>query len=149
MLLADGPSDERPVIGVMALESGFPKPAGHIRNPDSFDFPILYNLVRGATIQRLIAERDPALLQPFIEAARQLEGEGVKAITRQLWLPRLASAGACRGGRRAGIHVQPVADPPGVPHAAPRSEGGGGGGQQRGPDRRSSDGGRHRPRSLW
>jgi len=68
-------------IGVISLESYFPKPAGHIKYPASFDFPVLYNTVKGATIDRLIRERDPELLKPFIEAAQQLEREGVKAIT--------------------------------------------------------------------
>ena len=68
-------------LGVISLESYFPKPAGHIKHPASFDFPILYKTVKGATIDRLIRERDPELLKPFIEAAQELEREGVKAIT--------------------------------------------------------------------
>ncbi|MFT5721663.1 MAG: Asp/Glu/hydantoin racemase [Motiliproteus sp.] len=68
-------------MGVISLESYFPKPAGHIKHPASFDFPVLYKTVKGATIDRLIGERDPELLTPFIEAARALEAEGVKAIT--------------------------------------------------------------------
>ncbi|MCW8884466.1 MAG: aspartate/glutamate racemase family protein [Motiliproteus sp.] len=68
-------------MGVISLESYFPKPAGHIKNPGSFDFPIFYKTVQGATIDRLIHERDPELLKPFIEAAQELEREGVKAIT--------------------------------------------------------------------
>jgi Asp/Glu/hydantoin racemase len=68
-------------MGVISLESYFPKPAGHIKHPASFDFPIIYNTVKGATIDRLIRERDPELLKPFIEAAKELEREGVKAIT--------------------------------------------------------------------
>ncbi len=68
-------------LGVISLESYFPKPAGHIKHPASFDFPILYKTVQGATIDRLIRERDPELLKPFIEAAQELEREGVKAIT--------------------------------------------------------------------
>ncbi|WP_136679861.1 aspartate/glutamate racemase family protein [Neptunomonas sp. XY-337] len=68
-------------MGVISLESYFPKPDGHIKHPASFDFPMLYKTVQGATIDRLIRERDPALLQPFIEAAQELEREGVKAIT--------------------------------------------------------------------
>ena len=68
-------------VGVISLESYFPKPAGHIKHPASFDFPILYKTVKGATIDRLIRERDPELLKPFIEAAQELEREGVKAIT--------------------------------------------------------------------
>ncbi|MDO6564340.1 aspartate/glutamate racemase family protein [Amphritea sp. 1_MG-2023] len=69
------------VMGVISLESYFPKPEGHIKNPASFDFPVLYHTVKGATIERLISERDPELLQPFIDAAQALEREGVKAIT--------------------------------------------------------------------
>ncbi len=68
-------------IGVISLESYFPKPVGHIKNPASFDFPILYKTVKGATIDRLIRGRDPELLKPFIEAAQELEREGVRAIT--------------------------------------------------------------------
>ncbi|MEH6446222.1 MAG: aspartate/glutamate racemase family protein [Oceanospirillaceae bacterium] len=68
-------------IGVLCLESYFPKPLGHIKHPAGFDFPVLYKTVQGATIARLINQRDPALLQPFIEAAQELEREGVKAIT--------------------------------------------------------------------
>lgn len=68
-------------VGVICLESYFPKPIGHIKHPAGFDFPVLYKTVKGATIDRLIGQRDPALLQPFIEAAQELEREGVKAIT--------------------------------------------------------------------
>jgi aspartate/glutamate racemase len=68
-------------VGVICLESYFPKPVGHIKYPASFDFPVLYKTVKGATIDRLIGKRDPELLQPFIEAAQELEREGVKAIT--------------------------------------------------------------------
>ncbi len=68
-------------LGVISLESYFPKPDGHIKHPASFDFPILYKTVQGATIDRLIRERDPELLKPFIDAAQALEKEGVKAIT--------------------------------------------------------------------
>ncbi|MEH6472642.1 MAG: aspartate/glutamate racemase family protein [Halopseudomonas sp.] len=68
-------------MGVISLESYFPKPDGHIKHPACFDFPVLYKTVKGATIDRLIRERDPELLKPFIEAAQELEREGVKAIT--------------------------------------------------------------------
>lgn len=68
-------------MGVISLESYFPKPDGHIKHPASFDFPVFYKTVKGATIDRLIGERDPELLKPFIAAAQELEREGVKAIT--------------------------------------------------------------------
>src|SRR5690606_23064486 len=68
-------------LGVISLDSRFPKPSHHIKHAASFDFPILYKTVKGATVARLIKERDPALLVPFLDAARELEQEGVKAIT--------------------------------------------------------------------
>lgn len=68
-------------LGVISLDSRFPKPSNHIKHPASFNFPILYKTVKGATVARLIADRDPALLEPFLDAARELEQEGVKAIT--------------------------------------------------------------------
>ncbi|WP_341667007.1 aspartate/glutamate racemase family protein [Alcaligenes sp. SDU_A2] len=68
-------------LGVISLDSRFPKPPNHIKHAASFDFPILYKTVKGATVARLIKERDPALLAPFLDAARELEQEGVKAIT--------------------------------------------------------------------
>ena len=88
-------------MGVISLESYFPKPDGHTKHPASFDFPILYKTVKGATIDRLIRERDPELLAPFIEAAQELEREGVKAIT-----------GSC--GFLA-LHQQAIADAVNVP----------------------------------
>ncbi|WP_261844386.1 aspartate/glutamate racemase family protein [Aliamphritea ceti] len=88
-------------VGVISLESFFPKPEGHIKNAPSFDFPVLYHTVKGATIDRLIGERDPELLAPFIEAAQALEKEGVKAIT-----------GSC--GFLA-LHQQAIADAVKVP----------------------------------
>jgi len=68
-------------IGILMLESTFPRIPGDTGNASSFDYPVRLRPVEGADHHRLIFERDPALLQPFIEAARELEAEGVKAIT--------------------------------------------------------------------
>jgi len=71
----------QPTIGVICLETAFTKIPGHIRNPATFDFPVRYRPVAGATPQRVVNERDPALLEPFCQAARDLEADGVAAIT--------------------------------------------------------------------
>ncbi|GAB2539670.1 aspartate/glutamate racemase family protein [Nocardia heshunensis] len=68
-------------IGVLCLDTAFTKFPGHIRNPATFDFPITYQIVHGATPRRVVTEADPTLLEPFIDAARKLESEGVAAIT--------------------------------------------------------------------
>lgn len=71
----------RAAIGVLCLETAFEKVPGHIRNPATFDFPVVYEVVTGATPQRLVARADPTLLRPFIDSARKLEAAGVAAIT--------------------------------------------------------------------
>jgi len=80
MILHGGPNIYGVVIGVLSLETNFPKPPGHIKNPSSFNFPLVYKIVKGATVKRVL-EPDEALLQQFIQAAQELEAEGVKAIT--------------------------------------------------------------------
>ncbi len=67
-------------VGVLCLESYFPKPPGHVRNPLSFYFPTICHVVRGIDVPRLLFSPSPDLLDPFLEGARQLEKDGVKAI---------------------------------------------------------------------
>lgn len=68
-------------VGILCLESLFPKPRGHLRNPLTFDFPTVTRLIRGVDIPRLLFNPSPDLIEPFIEGARELERDGVKAIT--------------------------------------------------------------------
>ena len=68
-------------IGILCLDTKTERPIGHIKNAMTFNFPVRYKLVRGATIRRVVQEQDPSLLDPFIEAGRELESEGVEAIT--------------------------------------------------------------------
>lgn len=69
------------VIGVLCLETAFTKIPGHIRNPATFAFGVRYQVVTGATPARVVSQGDPALLEPFIAAARELQAAGVAAIT--------------------------------------------------------------------
>jgi aspartate/glutamate racemase len=68
-------------IGVIGLDTAFTKIPGHIRNRATFGFPVLYEVVSGATPQRAVIEADPTLLMPFIQAAQNLEARGARAIT--------------------------------------------------------------------
>ncbi|SBT44265.1 aspartate/glutamate racemase family protein [Micromonospora narathiwatensis] len=68
-------------IGVLCLQTSFDKIPGHIRNPATFDFPVVYRVVEGATPRRLVREADPTLLEPFVTAARDLQAAGVAGIT--------------------------------------------------------------------
>lgn len=68
-------------IGILILDAAYPCIPGNVGNATSYDFPVRYKEVRGSSIQRLLNERDPSLLEPFIQGARELEAEGVRAIT--------------------------------------------------------------------
>jgi hypothetical protein len=77
-----GPGDGHgTAIGVICLDTSFTKIPGHIRNRSTFGFPVVYQVVSGATPERVVTRPDPALLRPFIRAAGQLEAAGVSAIT--------------------------------------------------------------------
>lgn len=69
-------------IGVLCLETSFTKPPGHIRNRATFGFPVTYQVVTGATPERVVNKQaGPRLLEAFISAARELQARGVAAIT--------------------------------------------------------------------
>jgi Asp/Glu/hydantoin racemase len=68
-------------IGILLLDTHIPFPPGDVGNATTFSFPVRYRVVEGASIERLINQRDPTLLQPFITAGWELIKEGVKAIT--------------------------------------------------------------------
>jgi Asp/Glu/hydantoin racemase len=81
MLLKGGQNICGTTIGVLCLDSKFPKPPGHIKNPSSLGFPVIYETVQGATVRLLIEQPSNELLEPFIQAVKKLETEGVRAIT--------------------------------------------------------------------
>lgn len=68
-------------IGIIMLETRFPRIPGDIGNATTWNFPVEYRIVKGASPARVVREAGPKLLEPFIEAARDLEKVGVKAIT--------------------------------------------------------------------
>ena len=70
-----------PTLGVLMLETRFPRVPGDIGHPQSLPFPVRYRVVRRASPQRVVRDRDPALLQPFIDAGLALVDEGAAAIT--------------------------------------------------------------------
>lgn len=82
MLLKGGHTNYGQDVGVLMLDTRFPRARGDIGNARSFDFPVRYKTVRGAHATRIMGDRPaPELLDLFIEAARELEAEGVRCIT--------------------------------------------------------------------
>jgi hypothetical protein len=67
-------------LGVLMLETRFPRPVGDIGHPATFAFPVRHRVVRGASARRVVSAGEPGLLEPFIAAARDLVAEGAGAI---------------------------------------------------------------------
>jgi len=68
-------------VGILMLDTQFPRIPGDMGNATTFDFPVLYHRVRGASPERVVRQGQRELLPSFIEGARSLEREGVRAIT--------------------------------------------------------------------
>ena len=68
-------------IGILILDAAYPCVPGNVGNATTYPFPVRYHEVKGASIERLLNQRDLTLLEPFLEGARKLEAEGVRAIT--------------------------------------------------------------------
>lgn len=81
MRISGGYTNYGQTLGILMLDTRFPRLPGDIGNARTFPFPVRYRTVRGASPSRVVLERDPALLEPFLAAARELEAEGVQAIT--------------------------------------------------------------------
>jgi hypothetical protein len=74
-------SEASAAIGILVMDARIARIPGDVGNPATFPFPVRCRTVPGATLKRLIAERDPGLLAPFVEAGWDLMREGVKALT--------------------------------------------------------------------
>jgi len=68
------------MLGILMLETRFPRPPGDIGHPQTFGFAVRRRLVDGATPLRVVRGDDAALLAPFIAAGRTLVAEGCAAI---------------------------------------------------------------------
>ncbi len=68
-------------IGILMLETQFPRIPGDIGNATTWDFPVLYKVVKKATPDVVVRKGATGQLEPFIRGARELEKEGVRAIT--------------------------------------------------------------------
>lgn len=69
------------MLGVLMLDTRFPRPPGDVGHPASWRMPVRCAVVRGASPERVVLQRDPALLAPFIAAGEELVAAGARAIT--------------------------------------------------------------------
>ncbi len=82
MVLSDSQTTYGQDIGILLLDTAFTRIPGDIGNAHSFDYPVRYKVVKSATTDQIVAEgsKARALLPLFIQAAQELEREGVRAI---------------------------------------------------------------------
>lgn len=90
----------RGFLGILMLDTRFPRPPGDIGNPQTFarlGVDVRYHTVRGASPQRVVQQGDPALLEPFVAAASELVQQGARLVSTScgflaLWQEQLSRA---------------------------------------------------------
>ena len=68
-------------VGILMLEARFPRILGDMGHAATWDFPVMYKVVREASPDRVVRKGAEGLLEAFISAARELEADGVDGIT--------------------------------------------------------------------
>jgi Asp/Glu/hydantoin racemase len=68
-------------LGILMLEARFPRIPGDMGNAETWPFPVLYRVVRGASPERVVLRGAAGLLGDFLAAAAELVTDGAEAIT--------------------------------------------------------------------
>lgn len=68
-------------IGIIVLDTQFPRIPGDIGNATTWSFPVRYRVVPQASPARVVRQRAEGLLEPFVHAAHALVHDGARAIT--------------------------------------------------------------------
>jgi hypothetical protein len=69
-------------VGILMVESRFPRIVGDAGNAETWPFPVLYKVVSGASPSSVVRRLDVGRMLPaFIAAAQELERAGVQLIT--------------------------------------------------------------------
>ena len=84
-------------VGILLLESRFPRIPGDGGNAETWPFPMLYRVVGGATPDKVVRDRGGGIVEDFAAAARELVAIGADGITTNcgflvLYQDRLAQA---------------------------------------------------------
>src|SRR5262250_1668894 len=68
-------------VGILMLETRFPRIPGDMGNAETWPFPVLYKVVPGASPRRVVCEKAAGLLDEFLGAADELARLGADGIT--------------------------------------------------------------------
>ncbi|HKA40593.1 MAG TPA: aspartate/glutamate racemase family protein [Burkholderiales bacterium] len=68
-------------VGILMLDTKWPRPPGDTGNALTWPFPVLYKVVKGASARVVIHEKGKGLGPAFLDAAAELVREGADGIT--------------------------------------------------------------------
>ena len=68
-------------VGILMLETRFPRIPGDMGNAETWPFPVLYKVVPGASPRRVVCGMAEGLLDKFLDAAEELVRLGADGIT--------------------------------------------------------------------
>lgn len=68
-------------IGILMLKTRFPRIPGDMGNATTWGFPVLYKIIDPATPDKVVRKGGKDLRDAFIKGSKELEREGVRAIT--------------------------------------------------------------------
>ena len=68
-------------VGILMLETRFPRIPGDMGNAETWPFPVLYKVVPGASPRRVVCEKAEGLLDEFLAAADELVRLGADGVT--------------------------------------------------------------------
>ncbi|MGI9436502.1 MAG: aspartate/glutamate racemase family protein [Geminicoccaceae bacterium] len=88
-------------LGILMLNTRFPRIAGDIGNPSSFPFPVRYAVIEPATVDRIVSADGPSasIMDAFVDAAAGLVDDGVAGLTTSCGFMAIAQReliGRCR-----------------------------------------------------
>ncbi|MFC1912317.1 aspartate/glutamate racemase family protein [Chloroflexota bacterium] len=66
-------------IGILVLDLWYPYVPGNVANGSTFNFPVLYKIMKGSTGEQIL-HGDPILLDRIVEGGEELERQGARAI---------------------------------------------------------------------
>lgn len=81
MIVTGGKAIYGASVGILMLEARFPRIPGDMGNALTWEFPLLYKVVRDASPDLVVRRRAEGLLDSFIVAARELAADGADGIT--------------------------------------------------------------------
>jgi Asp/Glu/hydantoin racemase len=86
-----------PRLGILMLDTRFPRVPGDVGNPDTWPFPVSYRVVPGATPEAVVEHDPEPFVQAFIQEGERLVSDGHTGIATtcgflSLLRPRLSAA---------------------------------------------------------